>query len=57
VVFCPGAAESIRWANHGPGGLASMLNAGRSPKWLDPVAVPGLKGLRVWRVRKELVAA
>jgi hypothetical protein len=57
VVFCPGAAESIRWANRGPSGLASMLNIGRSPDWLEPVGIPGLKGLHVWRVRKELVGA
>jgi hypothetical protein len=57
VVFCPNAPEAIRWANHGPGGLAEMLNANRSPAWLEPVAVPGLHGLRVWRVRKAAIAA
>jgi hypothetical protein len=51
VVMCQGAAESIRWANRGPGGLASLLNDGRSPDWLEPVAIPGLKGLKVWHVR------
>ena len=57
VIMCQGAAESIRWANRGPGGLASLLNQGRSPDWLDPVAIPGLKGLHVWRVRKERLGA
>ncbi|HVU29821.1 MAG TPA: hypothetical protein VHE36_05415, partial [Sphingomicrobium sp.] len=52
VVFCPRAPESIRWAVHGPGGLADMLNSGRAPQWLEPVALPGLRGLTVWRVRK-----
>jgi hypothetical protein len=55
VVMCQGAAESIRWANRGPGGLASLLNDGRSPDWLEPVSIRGLKGLRVWRVRKDQV--
>jgi len=53
VVMCQGAAESIRWANRGPGGLASLLNNGRTPDWLEPVAIPGLKGLQVWRVRRD----
>jgi hypothetical protein len=53
VVFCPNTPEAIRWAYHGPGGLASMLNAGEAPEWLTPVTIPGLHGLRVWRVRKS----
>jgi hypothetical protein len=53
VVFCPGAPESIRFANRGPGGLASILRAGRAPAWLERVEVPGLRGLQVWRVREE----
>jgi hypothetical protein len=57
VVFCPDAPESIRWAVHGPGGLASMLNENRAPDWLQPVPIAGLKGLRVWRVRKEMIAS
>ena len=57
VVFCPGAAESIRWANRGPGGLASLLNSGEQPEWLQPVTIQGLKGLQVWRVRKDLLGA
>jgi asparagine N-glycosylation enzyme membrane subunit Stt3 len=57
VVMCRGAVESIRWANRGPEGLASRLNADRPPEWLEPVAIPGLKGLHVWRVRKDIVSA
>jgi hypothetical protein len=57
VVMCEGSVESIRWGNRGPGGLASLLNAGHPPEWLEPVAISGLKGLRVWRVRKDVVVA
>ena len=57
VVFCPNAPESIRWANVGKHGLASMLNVGRAPDWLQPVSLPGLAGLRVWQVRKDKVEA
>jgi hypothetical protein len=32
-----------------------MLNVGRSPDWLEPVSLPGLRGLRVWQVRKDKV--
>lgn len=55
VVFCPNAPEAIRWANRGPGGLAAMLNARRAPAWLEPVAIPGLRGLSVLRVRKDML--
>lgn len=55
VLICSGAVESIRWAHRGPGGLASLLNSSRPPDWLEPVAIPGLKGLHVWRVRKDLL--
>ena len=33
-----------------------MLNADRPPDWLEPVAIPGLQGLQVWRVRKDVIA-
>ena len=56
VVMCQGAAESIRWSNVGPGGLASLLNEGQPPDWLQPVGIKGLKGLKVWRVRKDVMA-
>lgn len=57
VVICPNAPEAIRWANIGPGGLASMLDRNQSPEWLRPVSIPGLHGLRVWQVRKDKLAA
>jgi CDP-diglyceride synthetase len=57
VVFCPNAPESIRFANRGPGGLAEMLQAGKAPAWLHPLDVPGLHGLKVWRVQKDLITA
>ena len=57
IVFCPGAVESIRYANRGPGGLSFLLRAGRPPQWLEPVRLPGLRALKVWRVRKELLSA
>ena len=57
VVFCPNAPEAIRWAVHGPNGLASLLNKGEYPDFLSPVAIPGLKGLRVLQVRKDGIGA
>lgn len=52
LVFCPGAPETVRYAYHGGDGLTAMLSANRIPDWLEPVQVPGLRALRVWRVRK-----
>jgi hypothetical protein len=56
VVFCPNASETFAWAAHGPNVLAARLNAGRYPGWLEPVQVPGLRVLKVWRVRKDLLS-
>ena len=55
LVFCPRTPESIWWANHGPNGLSAKLNANQVPAWLEPVDLH-LKSLRVWRVRKDLLA-
>jgi hypothetical protein len=52
VVFCAGAPETVRYGYHGPNGLAAALATGKAPDWLEPVQVPGLRALRVWRVRK-----
>jgi hypothetical protein len=52
LIDCPGAPEDVRYAYHGPNGLAAALATGNAPDWLEPVAVPGLRALRVWRVRK-----
>jgi hypothetical protein len=54
VVFCPHAPESIRYSVHGPHGLAAMLETGRSPPWLEPVHIPGVTRLQVFRVRRDL---
>lgn len=57
VVFCPNAPESIRYAYRGPNGLAALIARGNVPEWLEPVPVPGLRRLKVWRVRKPLLGA
>ncbi|HEY4070014.1 MAG TPA: hypothetical protein VGM04_00465 [Sphingomicrobium sp.] len=56
VVFCPGAPESIRFANRGPDGLAAMLQAGKAPSWMQPIEIKDLRGLKIWRVRKDQIA-
>jgi hypothetical protein len=55
VAMCPGAPESIRYARRGPHGLSAMLVAGTPPRWLEPAQVPGLRALKVWRVRADLL--
>jgi hypothetical protein len=34
-----------------------MLEAGRAPAWLEPVGVGHFHYLRVWKVRRDLLAA
>ena len=57
IVFCPGAPEAIRYAYHDKDDLSAGLIAGKAPDWLEPINLPGLRGLQVWRVRKDLAAA
>ena len=57
IVFCPGAPEAIRYAYHDRDDLSARLIAGRSPDWLEPINLPGLRELQVWRVRKDLASA
>jgi hypothetical protein len=57
VVICPDAPESIRYSYRGPNGLMAMLRAGKAPAWLEPVAIPGMRWLKVWRVRKDRIAS
>lgn len=52
VFICPGAPETVRYAYHGPNGLAALLAANRPPAWLQPIRIPGLRAIRAWRVRK-----
>jgi hypothetical protein len=55
LAICPNAPESIRYSHRGPNGLIAHLRAGKVPNWLEPVAVPGLQHLKVWRVRNDLL--
>jgi hypothetical protein len=57
IAICPGAPESIRYAHRGPDGLIDLLRRGKEPGWLEPVEVPGLRHLKIWRVRKDLIAS
>jgi hypothetical protein len=52
LVFCPHTPESVWWSRHGPTGLAAMLNAGHTPRWLEPVDLH-TQALEVWRVRAD----
>jgi hypothetical protein len=56
VVLCPGAHELTRYARWS-GGLSAMLRDGTPPQWLEPIHVPGVRALRVWRVRRDLLPA
>jgi hypothetical protein len=55
IVFCPRTPETLWWASHNKTGLAGLLNANKPPTWLEPVKVPGLRALKVWRVRKDML--
>ena len=50
VFICPGDGEAMKWAKAAPGGLAARLARGDAPGWLRPVAVPGLRFMRVYAV-------
>jgi hypothetical protein len=48
---CPGLPETNNYRTHNPRGLWAELEAGRTPQWLEPVRLPGVKRLLVWRVK------
>lgn len=53
VVACPEMAEVKNFSSDNPAGLWADLAAGKDPSWLEPVSVPGVQQLRIWRVRKD----
>ena len=55
LAFCVNAAESIRYARRGRGGLAATLQAGRPPSWLEPLPAASSRYMKVWRVRHDLL--
>jgi hypothetical protein len=50
VAICPGDTNAIAWTMEAPHGLAARLPTGDAPAWLRPVAVPGLRYMRVYAV-------
>jgi hypothetical protein len=51
VVVCPGLPETHLYRKQNPHGLWAELEAGRTPPWLEPVRLPGVTRLLVWRVK------
>ncbi|HKT78542.1 MAG TPA: hypothetical protein VJQ78_17555 [Sphingobium sp.] len=53
LVACPSLNEFRHYAQEHKGSLAAALDQGRPPIWLRPVALPGAKSLRVYRIMPE----
>jgi hypothetical protein len=53
VVVCPGLPETDLYRMENARGLWAELDAGRTPLWLEPVRLPGVKRLLVWRVKES----
>jgi hypothetical protein len=51
VAYCPGLYEPLIYANENPDGFLARLDNGVVPGWLEPVSLPGVNGLRVYRVK------
>jgi hypothetical protein len=49
LVIAP-MGETDRYRAFAPRGLAAQLLDGKCPDWLSPVALPGLKALRLYRI-------
>lgn len=52
VIDCPEMLESKTYAQDNPTGLGASLASGRTPSWLEPVTIRGVRALRIWRVRQ-----
>lgn len=50
VVYCGVGNDLILYRKRHKNGLAALLDAGRTPNWLEPVINGGHDGLSVWRV-------
>ncbi|MGH6787451.1 MAG: hypothetical protein ACREBO_11515, partial [Novosphingobium sp.] len=50
VAFCGDLAEPAIYAEAAPHGFAAQLRGGRTPDWLEPVAMPAGVNLKVWKV-------
>ena len=53
VVVCPDLPETSLYEQYGPDGLWAELRRGRTPAWLEPVRLPGVERLLVWRVKPQ----
>lgn len=50
VIACPTLSELRNYARAAPDGFAADLLDKRQPAWLEPVALEGETGLKLWRV-------
>src|SRR3546814_5285090 len=50
LVYCPERSEIRHFIKHAPHGLAARLEAGKTPSWLQPVAMPKEEVIRVYRI-------
>lgn len=53
LLICPDKPEIANLAEEYPAGLAAMLVAGRSPEWLEPVALPEGSVAALYRIRLD----
>lgn len=51
VAFCPGLFEPMIYRAEAPDGFMAQLLDGQVPAWLEPVTLPNVKGLKLYRVR------
>ena len=53
VALCPSLYEARTYGAIAPEGFVPQLAKGNVPEWLEPIAVPGANGLKLWRVKPE----
>ncbi|AMK16523.1 hypothetical protein K663_00650 [Sphingobium sp. MI1205] len=53
LIACAGLNEFRHYSKEHEGSLAAMLDRGKQPEWLKPVALRGAKSLRVYQVRLQ----
>lgn len=51
VAYCPGLFEPMIYQEEYPDGFLARLDRGEVPDWLEPVNLPKVNGLRVYRVK------
>jgi hypothetical protein len=51
LLICPNSAEGTIFNAESPKGFYAQIEAGKTPDWLEPVALPASNPFRIWKIK------